>query len=268
VASKSSASIFVNIGGERLGKVEYSVEAKTASIVHRYNQPALLVMFADSSSCLYALPSLAEIQRRKPLPSEPSVELVSLSTDGDLVDLSQRYGLRLKTVWSENRPLFPSALELWQEKAIEALPDSMSISSWVNWLGGKAVTADQLDGVRTWRPLGWCPCSLALVAGPARKLCFPKVPVKEALVTPTPPAAIKSPQRAPLPSQARTQRNIMESQSAVSETRDALQERSQRLEFLQDTMDEVSKGASDLVSSAKRLALQQSAKNTITSLFR
>jgi hypothetical protein len=60
----------------------------------------------------------------------------------------------------------------------------------------------------------------------------------------------------------------MESQSAVSETRDALQERSQRLEFLQDTMDEVSKGASDLVSSAKKLALQQSAKNTITSLFR
>ena len=55
--------------------------------------------------------------------------------------------------------------------------------------------------------------------------------------------------------------------TSAGETNDALRERGERLGALNETIDDIARGASDMVKSAKRMALQESAKARVMGWF-
>ena len=175
---------------------------------------------------------------------------MSISADGDLVYTIRAAGsplifASLFGAAASKRPPYAPKIVLAQAQT-NALTAITSFAG--SWLGTK--TGAGLDALCASSP-SFRARLTAAVAGPHRPAR--KEPLVRRQTSRPAPRARPSPAATARDSSA----NAL---TSVGETNDALRERGERLAGLNDTIDDIARGASDMVKSAKRMALQQGAK--------
>ncbi|EMD32655.1 hypothetical protein CERSUDRAFT_118683 [Gelatoporia subvermispora B] len=257
-AGAKGARCIANLTGERIAKTDWSSKAGAVlqTKVIEKNGSSVLVAFTDHQEALvYSLPFLELLQTLQLPPSfappftpDDSGDAVShaLHPSGlaRSTHLYTLFGTRRTSAYAtpvidlmHGRGTVPP-----HPQPVSLIPTSV-ISSWLGYLAGQgAMTGEQID---------------ALLAGPDRPV--------------PPPVAIQRPHRPPPTERA----NMSESPSGANATAapmssgvgdmynrlgDALAERGQMLGDLQESFDSLEQGSKRMLSQAKTLAAQQSAK--------
>lgn len=242
VAAKNAAATFVNISGPRLAKVEYS-DAAAARVVYAGRKScALFITSKDGGLLAYSLPHLQLLFQRRPLPSEGAVGAVSISPDGEFVDLHGPASISIRTPFAAGRGEAPPDVSIFDpDITLQAMPSMAGnvLSSW--WSGQVRLTPDSFD---------------TLVGGPNRQ-------PKEVKQRPHRPTAQQQQQK----KSVEEEYEFEDARPAMRETNQMLQERGEALTYLNDTFNDMSAGAKDMMKEARTLAVQQAARDKFISFF-
>ncbi|GAA98621.1 uncharacterized protein L969DRAFT_103974 [Mixia osmundae IAM 14324] len=258
IATRSMAS-FVNTTGTRLTKIDFEVEAVGAAMLHLQGRLLLAVYFRDGSVRAYRVPGhLEEIQLVNTIDDFKAVPPVEVTPSGDCLR-TDHDGIHLITLCDVLRPAYPPALTLHNPRNNVRTQAIATMGSTVmSWFGGVAgpATGAEID---------------SLLAGPNR-------PPPKTAPTATPDSA--APRRGPVatPSSStgtdyskinrqRATEETAQTRDYLAELQQGLSERGMKLENLQNGLNDMSAGASSMLANAKRMAVQQAAKQKLASMF-
>ncbi|CAK5280636.1 unnamed protein product, partial [Mycena citricolor] len=248
-AGAKGAKSFKNVNGPRIGKTDWGNKTGnviSVQIVEKMSSRGL-VAFTDKQEVLtYSLPTLEHLYTLK-LPLDDNA-IVSCDESGDWIAYyANGTGCILEkiiygTVFDFRRAFFPPDINLApSRRSAPAQPQPVSLgptsvlSSWFRF--GQSMTGDQLD---------------ALMAGPDRPIPEPpKGPEGQSLAS----------YASALPSASSVAQSVSGVQNNLySRLQSAMGERSQMLGDLEDRFNSLHEGSQSMVSQAKRLAAEQSAK--------
>ncbi|KZP28851.1 hypothetical protein FIBSPDRAFT_816652 [Athelia psychrophila] len=250
-AGAKGAKCFVDVDGERIGKVEWGSKVgavETVQVVEKSGSTVLVAFTDKNEALIYSLPHLEFLQNLR----LPGSDLAfSIDPTGDFLASSREHKSSLVRSFSlcslfnvrRSTYAFPD-VDLASRrsqvsvpappKPVSAGPPGLLEGAW-SWLGGGAgLTGDQID---------------ALLAGPDRPLPVQPKIQQPAGVSPTRGKAAEA------AAEASSTGGIYERLTS------ALNERGQALGDLEDRFNSLQEGSQSMVDQAKRLAVEQSAKS-------
>ncbi|KAK7058549.1 Lethal(2) giant larvae sro7 [Paramarasmius palmivorus] len=249
VAGEKGARCYLNVDGDRLGRIEWSSKAGkvlSAQIVEKLGSHALVAFTDHNEAIAYSLPDL-ELLHNLELPPvrcslpitadetgdfvawtlNPECGLIQEATYGTLFDF-RRVNTPSDVVFSTSKPLAPTP-----PQPVSVAPESL-FGSWFKF--SSTMTAEQAD---------------TLFGGPDRPV--PKSP---------PPAdAASEDKNTPSPARTTAAQAAATQNSLYSRLTSALEERGQMLGDLEDRFNSLEQGSRSMANQAKRLAAEQTAKS-------
>ncbi|KAF8078966.1 hypothetical protein FPV67DRAFT_88576 [Lyophyllum atratum] len=264
------ARCFVNINGERIGKVEWGSKVgaiQGVQIVERLRSHVLVVTTDRHDALVYSLPQLEYILTLKlpPVSSSslsleesgdfiawtphPSAGTIHQATYGTLFDIRRTYKLP-DIDFVCTKPVVPTA-----PQPVSMGPASM-LGSWFTF--NQSMTGAQLDDLRTFafhhrcRLYPYLMLTLALVVGgPDRPIPVPEQQPRNAQGGPDIAGGVSRVAAAAAATQA----------SLYGRLTSSLSERGQVLNDLEERFNALEEGSRNMAAQAKRLATQQTAKS-------
>lgn len=260
----TALACYANISGARTAVwLDKEAGFQNASIVHRLGSPVLLVSTVHRTVMAFALPDLQNITRLTfPSAIHTSAGAQSISADGDLVQVLDPLTIRLWTAFDNSGRPGPPRLELWTSPTIPAPPGTVTngLKAYGTWLLGSSTRVYLPSEVE------------AILGGPNRKPApvRNRAPPVLATASPTlgttPTASVRA---SPRPEQARriqqTQATADSAQSYLARANEALAQRGQYLNQLQEGMSQMGKDAEAFAKASKNSAAKAASKQAFSS---
>lgn len=270
-AAKRSIRAAINFNGERVAKVELEQHEALSDCYYitRHGQKVFVAVTETGTALFYSMPFLEPITRLDLFYTNQGRRVGRLSIDdrsGDYIEFASPLDINLRTFFHFRKPYPPRIDPTSAKKPVAAQPLPLNAASWVGGLiwGGAPLTGAQLD---------------ALVAGPKRPpvprepppppkpLITWGKPPEEAPKPVTPTGAAVLPKRTAVGKQKAPIRDWREREDVYSEMTNATNERGAYLDDLNDSLNNVSMGVANYLSSAKNAAMKEAAKSTAKGVF-
>ncbi|GAA5943126.1 hypothetical protein JCM10213_006219 [Rhodosporidiobolus nylandii] len=259
--SRHTIACFFNIDGPKVAEYEDDKSVfEKAVVVQQQGCSALLVQSTNRMLTVFSLPDLSYVARMSFEASvHDSAGTISLSPDGDLVQLLDPLNIRLHTVRDMHRPAFPPRTVAFdptipipaQTSAIQAVGSVLGA-----WFGGQRVySGAELD---------------AILGGPNRP------PPKNRPAPGAPPPIIQATRAAkaasgsnsPIPTQTQFVQGAADgARDIMARTNAALEQRGEYLSYLQDRLGSMADDAAKFASDAKKQAQMEAGKRSISAGF-
>ncbi|KDQ15640.1 hypothetical protein BOTBODRAFT_283778 [Botryobasidium botryosum FD-172 SS1] len=239
LASAKELRCHANMVGKRIAKVDWSRDGpiKHAAVVERSTWRALVAFTENREAIVYSLPTLERLHSFPlfPMANDKLGEL-SVDSEGDFVEVfpyPSTPSIVLQTLFNIRRPLPPHVNFAEPYLAAPAHPGpynpgSNVLSSWI-W-GPKITSGTEIDGI---------------LAGPNR---------------PPPRAVVEAEQKKAAEPARRATAADNDGQDVYSRLQNALSERGEMLENLEEKFASLESASKDMVAQAKRVAAQSAAK--------
>ncbi|KAK4705891.1 hypothetical protein P7C70_g320, partial [Phenoliferia sp. Uapishka_3] len=251
--SPTAVSVYFNVDGPRTAIFE-GAGFVSASLTVRLGCPVLVVVGRNKNVTVLSLPDLSQVTR---MTSQAEIHSdigeVSISRDGDFVQVIDPFHIRLHTIFDVGRPAFPPNIVAHRREI--PVPPQLTLttnvtSTFTNLFGGKRVYGPgEIE---------------AALGGPNRP---PPKPRTVAI----PHAHVRQAPGGPPSPRVYVQSALDSTTGMLARTTEALQERGEYLGSLQQRLgsmaDDAAKFAKDSSKMAKQQAAQATLKNSIAGYF-
>ncbi|KAK9900591.1 hypothetical protein P389DRAFT_192855 [Cystobasidium minutum MCA 4210] len=265
IVGSKALTVFGNLSGERLLKRDFGTStAVAARIVQKYAMPVLMVILSDGQCAIFSLPN-CDVVRTMQIPYGRSWP--SISPDGRVFQTLSPSFFNYFTIFPDQLPVPIEAKYYIPERPLPAAPGSSAVTT----AGAAAVTyITSWFGSETAK--NWEPVNLDdIMGGPNRP---PPRPSKQVIETQKQANSQASSSTRPTSrlqdlgqrppkdrvKQVEIEYNAFGIAKKRHELTDALEERGERLDFLNQHLDNASQASQDFLSQARRTAMLQSAK--------
>ncbi|KAH8923438.1 hypothetical protein BT69DRAFT_1350176 [Atractiella rhizophila] len=253
VSQDGTVEVFSGVNGSRVLKKSTDSELVTSSYIHQSGDSALLLVQRNGRISSFSLPHLEEDNRigiMTPSDAFPLDRIHITPSTGDFIYPSPGGAMEIYSIFDFNRPSFPPNMKL-VDGHVEIPPHPTKnnilmsqVEAWSNWWAGKDGETAVSDG----RTID------ELLGGPE----------------PDPPPTVTSklaPKRASTIARRPAADAASGSSNPFEHTQEALEERENRLANVQEALEDIGKGASEMIKEAKRVAAQQALKQGVAGWF-
>lgn len=239
IVSASTISLLLDSTGSRVSKADFGEEIAQAGLVRQFGAIVLVVVSRRGTRYVIALPSLGLIRKvaASTADSHSRPTLLGIDSMGDALEFGGPLHVKVTTSIAGRQVAYAPSVQPHSASVVTpAAPTNGSViaSTFASWFGGKptVATGDAID---------------AALAGPKRpekKLRQPPAAKRHAVMRAAPGFS----------GQQQRQGTLIAGVGArdqLAHNADALDERGDRLKFLEDTMNDVGNAATDMVSQAR-----------------